>query len=332
MDVGPHDTYQLAIIGAGQLGSRHLQALARLAYPCEINVVDPIPAALDLARQRFIEMPPNSAVRTVRYHASIDALPRKLDYVIIATTADVRLSVMQALLLHASVRWMLLEKVLFQRLTDYQSAQELLSAHHVRAWVNCPRRCWSIYSELREFFQLDPLRYFQVMGGGWGLGCNSVHFLDLLGLLTRSVPTLVSTVSLDAALTPSKRKGYIEFTGSICGEYRGGARFEMTSLLDSSARLLLTLHSETRTAVIDEAGGCAFLLDTHGGRSWTRREFQSPLLSQLGTSVAADILTTGNTLLATFEQSTAYHIPLIEALSAHAAMASGTPPDFCPIT
>ena len=150
-------TKQIAIIGAGQLGSRHLQGLAKLQLECEITVIDPMSASLAVARQRFDEMPVNPAMRGVRYQTEIGDLPLDLDLVIIATTADIRLAVMESLLAHSKVRCLLLEKVLFQDLADYPEAQALLAAHQVRTWVNCPRRVFPIYQEVREFFADAPL-------------------------------------------------------------------------------------------------------------------------------------------------------------------------------
>ena len=54
--------HQIAIIGAGQLGSRHLQGLAKLQLPCQVHVVDPSPKSLEVARQRFAETPPSPHV------------------------------------------------------------------------------------------------------------------------------------------------------------------------------------------------------------------------------------------------------------------------------
>lgn len=323
--------YRIAVIGAGQLGGRHLQGLARLALPCEIEVVDPSPVSLDAARQRFAEMPPNPAVLSVNYHSSIEALPSTLDYVVVATTADVRLSVLQALLTDRNVRAVLLEKVLFQCQGDYAVAKALLATHKVQAWVNCPRRSFPIYGLIQDFFADEPLKYFQVMGGGWGLGCNSIHFIDLLGMLTGNLPTDISTVDLDKVLVPSKRKNFMEFTGSLFGRF-GDTRFEITSLAESSARLLLTLRSESRTCVVDEAAGRAFFFDVKRQTQWEHRDFEVPFLSNLSTSIATQILTEGTSEVATFEQSTAYHLPLLAALGAHAAQTQGTPADFCPVT
>jgi len=324
--------FTLAIIGAGQLGSRHLQALARLSLPCQIDVVDPSPQSLEIARQRFDEMPPNAAIREVRYHSTIDALPRSLDYVIVATTANVRLRVIEALLNHASITSILLEKVLFQRADEYALALQLLESHRVRAWVNCVNRVFPIYAEISKFFATESLRYFQVRGGDWGLGCNSIHYLDILGMLTNALPELISTLDLDRTLVSSKRKNYQEFTGVLRGKYAGGIEFEIASFAASSARLQLIFRSENRTCVFDERSGAAAFFKSEDDCGWECKKFKMPYLSETGTMVATQILSEGTCALPTFEQSTAYHLPLIRALGTHAAACNGTSSDICPIT
>ena len=320
--------FQIAIIGAGQLGSRHLQGLARVLCACEITVVDPSPASLAVAQQRFEEMPANGAIRAVRYATAIELLPVALDYVIVATAADVRLPVLKSLLAHCTVRFLLLEKVLFQGLDEYPEAEALLKAHGVPTWVNCPRRIFPLYQEVRAFFGGEPLQSLDVNGGNWGLGCNSIHFLDVFGMLTAELPTVLTGADLDKNLIPSKRKNFMEFTGSLRGRF-GAARFALTSGADSAAKILVTIRSETRTCVIDEGGGLAFFWD---GTRWEQRSFKLPFLSELATSVATDILTVGTCGLPTYDISQAYHLPLLTVLGSHAAAAQGSPANHCPIT
>lgn len=324
--------HRLALIGAGQVGSRHLQGLARLALPCEIDVVDTSRDSLKTALSRFEEMPTNQMIRAIRFHTSMDALPRVLDYVIVATSADVRLNVVQQLLDRATVRRLLLEKVLFQNLVDYALAGTLLAKHGVRCWVNCTRRVFPIYSDIREFFAGDLIRYYQVRGGGWGLGCNSVHFLDLLGMLTDDVPERLSARDLDLTLISSKRKDFFEFTGTLRGHFTRGTEVEITSLANSSARRLQTFRSERRACIVDEAAGVALFLATENTGSWERKDFRSLLTSEIATSLTTQILTQDSCDLSTFEQSVAYHLPLVETLGRHAAAFLGTSPEFCPIT
>ena len=60
--------FRLLIIGAGQLGSRHLQGLSKINNDIEIAVVDPNRDALELAHNRYEEMPSNSHIHSVDYH------------------------------------------------------------------------------------------------------------------------------------------------------------------------------------------------------------------------------------------------------------------------
>ena len=324
--------YKIAIIGAGQLGSRHLQALARLTLPCRISVVDPSPGSLDTARERFAQMPENPAIRGVSYHPSIGELPGELDYVIVATTADVRLRVLDALFAQSRVKSLLLEKVLFQRLDEYQAAQALIEGHGAKAWVNCLNRVYPVYAEIRQFFAGETLRYFQVRGGQWGLGCNGIHYLDILGFLTGAAPETISTEGADRALIPSKRANFKEFTGVLRGRYTQGTEFEIASLAGSADRLQLTFRSDSRSCVFDELTGAAAFFDAEQGGAWVNREFRMPYLSELGTDVATAILSGTSCGLTTFGESLTFHLPFIEAMGAHAAACGQGSSDSCPIT
>ena len=322
-------SYRIAIIGAGQLGSRHLQGLARLDSPCEIHVVDPSTASLDVARQRAAEVP-EATRHALHFHQQIEALPRSLDHAVVATAADVRLAVLRALLQGRTVRNLLLEKVLFQRLSDYDTAAELLQRAGSRVWVNCPRRAFPIYETLRAFFAEDALQHVDVRGGAWGLGCNSIHFIDLIALLAGGTPHALSTQLLDADLVDSKRVGFKEFTGTLLGRC-GDASFSLTAQRGSQAPLLLTLRGGARSCLVDESAGRAFLCDPRDG-GWRTLEFKTPLLSEIATSVTERILQEGTSALTPYAQSAAYHLPLLQALGAHASRQLGTPDDICPIT
>lgn len=321
--------HQIAVIGAGQLGSRHLQGLVRLGFPCEIHVVDPSPASLDVARQRANEVP-EVASHSLHFHHQIDSLPPLLEHAVIATAADVRLSVLRALLHGRTVHNLLLEKVLFQRQSDYAEAAELLQQAGNRAWVNCPRRVFPIYETLRTFFQDDPLLHVDVHGGNWGLGCNSIHFIDIIAHLTGGSVHSISTALLDEDLIDSKRAGFKEFTGTLLGRC-GNTTFSLTAQCGSQAPVLLTLRGGSRSCLIDESAGRAFLFSQRDG-GWRTMEFKIPMLSELATAVTQRILEDGSSALTPYTQSAAYHLPLLQALGEHAAHHLGGTKDMCPIT
>ncbi|WP_155401840.1 Gfo/Idh/MocA family oxidoreductase [Chromobacterium violaceum] len=307
--------YQLAVVGAGQLGSRHLQGLSQISSDCHIYVVDPSENSLEIARKRFSEIDSTKTKnKSVYYLNSPDDLPHELDYVVVATNADIRLQVLKELVCKHKIRSLLLEKVLFQRLEDYELAESLLEEHSIPTWVNCPRRAWGIYEQVKDFFSNEALKYFNVSGGAWGLGCNSVHFLDVITWLTNSKPSAISTSEVDNEIVASKRPGFIEFTGMITGAC-GDARFEVQSIANSTLSSLVTLRSETKTCIVDEEAGRAIFIQEGDTRGFELRFFDLPPVSRLSTSIAEDILSKKSSKLPTYQESKSYHLPFIRALS-----------------
>ena len=70
IDSIPH----IAIIGAGEIGSRHLQGLALIDRRIDVSVVDPSHSSLKLAKTRFQEISVNEFLRSVKYSEPIEAL------------------------------------------------------------------------------------------------------------------------------------------------------------------------------------------------------------------------------------------------------------------
>ena len=323
--------YSIAVIGAGQLGSRHLQGLIQMELDCCFFVVDPSQCSLEIAKSRVDQIFIPGGFSRITYCTSISQLPREIDYAVIATSADVRLHVLRELLAGRVVLNLLLEKVLFQNIKDYYLASDLLSSSGVKAWVNCARRAFPDYQALRHFFDGQSLLNFEVLGGNWGLGCNSIHFLDLFTFFTNKIPQNISTERLDSALIDAKRANFYEFTGSIEGQC-GDASFQITSLNNSNMRLLLQIRSESKSCIIDEVAGQAFFHDVNSQEVWSRRDFRSPLISELSNNIAFNILEKRESELTSFSESMAIHLPLIRALGNHASRVLGTPVDYCPIT
>ena len=171
----------IAVIGAGELGSRHLQALVKLPGDGIIQVVDPKNNSLEVARQR-IEQVSSSFTGTITFLNNISELADELDIVIVATNSNVRKNVIVEVLTCKKVNYLILEKFLFPRIEEYQIVADLLVKCKTIAWVNCPRRMLDFYNELKK--TLNGNIHIAVTGNGWGLGCNGIHLLDLMAYLT----------------------------------------------------------------------------------------------------------------------------------------------------
>ena len=70
----PNETAKVAVVGAGNIGSRHLQALVKFDQPLEIHVVDPSPDALGRAAAGLGAVASNEHV-SVCYLGELNSLP-----------------------------------------------------------------------------------------------------------------------------------------------------------------------------------------------------------------------------------------------------------------
>lgn len=323
--------YNIALIGAGSLGRRHIEGLLKLPQDKSIWVVDPSPASLDEARRLPVATGNAAMAERMTFDTSIASLPDTLDYVVVATSANVRLGVMEALLDGRAVKSMLLEKVLFQRQSDYAAAAVLIAQKDVRTWVNTARRAMEAHKSVQQFFEGETITYFDVRGGEWGLGCNGIHFLDFLSFLSRSTELTVSTDALDRSILDSKRPGFGEFTGTLRGRM-GAAEFALSATRGSAAPILTTIRSENRACILDETSGYAFLHDRKADPVWRELRFRLPFISDLSTSIADAILSRGESELPDLATSSALHLPFIDALDSFNVQYCGGTSGLVPIT
>src|SRR5687767_10807061 len=104
---------KVLVVGAGNIGSRHVQGLARARTPMELSIVDPVTASRELTQQRFLEVAGEQR-RLPALLEHIDEAPEAVDLAVVATQAAIRRRAIEALLGHSAVRHLVLEKVLFQ--------------------------------------------------------------------------------------------------------------------------------------------------------------------------------------------------------------------------
>lgn len=322
---------QLAVIGAGQLGSRHLQSFALLDRPSRVVVVDPIPASLDTARVLFDQNSGDSQVESVEFQTRLEDIPTRIDVAVIATGADTRRTVVQSLLARCQVRSLILEKILFQTPSDYAEVETLLQETHTKAWVNCPRRIWPVYRKLKETWPSGPLDY-RVTGSAWGLACNAIHFLDHAAFLSGQGKFSLESSELDADVFPSRRPGCVEFSGRIRGQTPQGTRVEIISDRDGDAPLVITIFSADCQLVVNETAGTAAVARRCNNWCWEPLTFAVPYQSQLTHLVVQQLLDEGDCELTPYQRSTPIHLSLLQVLMAHYRKHVDKDAQRCPIT
>lgn len=299
----------LVIVGAGRLGCRYLQSFAARFGGSTIWVVDPSGESLSRAAESVVGV---SGV-TIRYLPTCEGLPREAELAVVATTSNVRLDAMRQVAERVEVPKMILEKVLFQRIGEYDEAAALLEGKGISAWVNCIRRSYSFYADLSEFLGAGDARISaRVEGGDWGLACNAVHFLDLLSFLARSPLALTDCSGIIGDWHESKRAGFKELYGVLRGECEDGSAIELVSSKDLGGRLLVGLRAGDRAAFVDEGGGRMFL--SAPGKDWESAVIRPPMASEAMGGIAADAIERGECALPRYDDAARTHLAFLAGL------------------
>ncbi len=325
---------EIALIGAGNLGSRHLQALAKLSRPARVTVIDPSSDALERAAGRFAETASHGV--TPIYARSLEALDTSLDVVIVATNADVRADLIRHLMTRARVGAFLLEKVLFTRAADYAEIGSLLARAGTKAWVNCARRSWPSYRAVRQRLASSRLLELNASGSDWGLACNSIHFLDLAAWLGGATAYKVVGENLDSGTRPAKRASFVEFTGALSGNFDRGPMFRISSWQPSAAEgmpFVLQVIADDVIYIIREEENLAWVADARSSWAWNEIPFHSVPQSELTHLIVEEILDRGTAPLTPYADSAALHAPMLGAFMRHLQSENSTAVlTSCPIT
>lgn len=298
----------LGIIGAGQLGSRHLQALALIEKSLNIYVVDSNIDALRVSEERFNEVDIFKN-KNLFLEQSISTLPESLEFVVIATTSRERLSVLKSLLENRNIKYILLEKFLFPKEEDYFIAQQLILEKKVTVYINCTRRMWNGYKLLKKELSLAKQMELIVNGADWNMASNSIHFLDLFHFLTPELSDVsIITKDLDNDIINNKRQGYVEFTGQLIAEMENGNRMSLNCNVGSNDKFLITIKTDQTIYNIDEQ-------KQEINNNGAIYEFPQYYQSGLTNIVFEKLIKDGQCDLTPFNESMKYHLLLLKSFN-----------------
>lgn len=301
------------IVGAGNIGSRHLQALKKVEIPLNIFVVDPSDSSLFLAKKRFEEIRTEKMIHSISFEKSLKSLKNGVDVAIVATSSDVRRKVIEKLLDLNQVRYLILEKLLFQRKEDYSFMEDLIEKRNLRAWVNCSMRTMPFYSGLKEKFDRELIQYF-VIGSQFGLVTNAIHYIDHIAFLTNCYKHKVETKFLDPKPVKSKREGFLELSGTLNLYFENGSFLSIVCYPEGTAPFLVEIMSSEYRVISREPEKKAWISSKQNNWKWTEIDTDVPFQSEMTTKLIEDILISGDCLLPSFEISAKMHLVLLESL------------------
>ncbi|MFW9947291.1 MAG: Gfo/Idh/MocA family oxidoreductase [Candidatus Odinarchaeota archaeon] len=305
---------QVVIVGAGNIGSRHLQALKSVKYPLTIHVIDPSEKALKISKERYDSIHPDITNHEVSYSHDLNIQDNQIDIAIIATTSKVRRAVIENLLEHKRVQFFILEKILFQEEEDYFFIEKLLDKNNCMAWVNCTRRLIPFYqNELKKLFNKQKL-FFSVNASNWGLISNIIHYLDLIVYFIESEAFSIDTTYLDPNPIPSKREEFIDLTGILQVHFKNGSHGIFNSFPSGNLPGIVEIASDSNYCIINESEGRARILERNDQMEWKDYEAKLIPTSQLTTNIVEDILEKKTCSLTPYKSSMNLHLSFLKPI------------------
>lgn len=311
----------IALIGCGNIGRRHLQGLLPSVHHLNILIVEPIESLWQTAQQAIDEA---GGIRNhrVEFYASINQLPENISVAIVATNADVRKNVVLELLNHCTPQYLILEKVLFQAEADYVEVGRLLYQKDIPTFVNCTRRYYQHYQQIKKVFSASLFLEMKVTGSNWGLACNTIHLLDLFNFMNDYVKYNFKTDEINNQIQESKRKGFIELLGTIKTDEKDLFQFSATSNDVVGEPLIINIKSEHFEVTINETAGTiesrkVMLTEDSTEPQQLNFNYNALPLSKASYLFVDDLLQTSTCKLTDYFTSAQLHLSLVKAYLQH---------------
>lgn len=319
----------ILLMGAGNIGSRHLQGLKKVKTPLSIEVIDPSPEALKIAEERYNQTE-SASTHKIRFLNDTNSIAKEIDLAIIATSSNIRSKITEQLVQVSKVRYIIFEKLLFQKKKDYAKIGNLLKTNNIKAWVNCSMRVTPFYAELKNRIKDKKINCI-VSGSKYGFITNSIHFIDYLAYLNDLYDFEVETKFLDEKPFESKRKGFLEFNGTLNVSFKNGSIGSFVCYPDGEAPVVIEIINKDIRALANETDRSTWICESP---EWKWRQLKETLAfqSDITGTVVTEILKSGDCNLTSYDKSSKLHLILLEELKKHLNNHSAKKYKFYPFT
>ena len=205
---------KIALIGIGEIGRRHLQAISKLNIDYELICFDKSIEALGYLPEfcnsnNIIRSNINIIKKEINFYNSIS----NETLVIIATTAKDRKEVLD-ICIEKKPLTIIAEKPLVQKYSDYQYIINKAKNYKVNIYINFLARAQPFWKNIHKEFEKKNISLCTSLPKNWGIACVGIHHFDLFTWFTgeKTFEIIGSTVKY---VFEQKRMGFYDVAGNL---------------------------------------------------------------------------------------------------------------------
>ena len=302
----------LAIIGCGVIGRRHLESIVNSSKnDLNIFVIDTSNECLNECKK--IAQYKNTL--KINYLSSAKETNKNFDFVIIANNSKDRFNAIVDLYNYKKPKFIILEKFLFDNLDDYEKAKIIFESINTKVWVN--QWVSTGFSELSNSFNESKNFKIVIHGKNWNLCSNSVHFIDWFHSLNKRNEIQLSEINLKNLVLKSKRNGFYETFGKLvfkCKENQLTLDCDYDKKSDN--KLLISIFCELKVIECEFSGNQ--LKGTIQHKNTTENFLMNvSYLSERTSNLIESIFKKNKCSLPTYDQSVVHHKLIFQTLKNH---------------
>ena len=203
---------KILLVGCGNIGYRHLEGLLNTNLSLNITVIE---ISQTTIKEQIKKIKQKKFKNKKIIFSNIFSIKRlNFDLVICATTAYKRYDLLKKLVNRYNFSKILIEKLAFQNVYDFENALELFKKNEIQCWVNCPRREFKLFKKIKRDNKNINRLSIDVSGDKWNMASNSIHIFDLFYFLVNT-PVNFTQKKINLKKIPSKHHNFFELTGQL---------------------------------------------------------------------------------------------------------------------
>ncbi len=309
----------ISIIGAGNIGKRHVESCVRLSSSYTINVIENNEESL-LQCKANIGMKDNFIFERNLPKGQI------IDLLFLATTSQNRFEIFLAILKNNVVNNVIFEKVVFQKPLHYLECEKLLKEKNIKGWINTWPRQAKFFADIRNYLTPEKKR-LKVYGNKWGLACNATHYIDLFNFFSGEISIKNIFFKLEKTYH-AKRDGFIDFRGHLLVENDNEDTIEIIDNDNLQDNLIVEVNQKKFWCKVTDNGKFVDTLSSND--SLNMCQHLVPLQSKTSSYNIENILKKNKCSLPETDLSFPWHKKLIEAFNLELGLEKSS--GLCPIT